>query len=94
MQDAGLHVMWIESDILGENTTEHVMAGNDYRHPNANGSRAPKITIQAMWQLFLQQLIDSGGNLNDLVVTCNCCIFRMIPGEAELVSEWTGREKV
>ena len=37
--------------------------------------------------LFLQQLIDSGGNVNDLVITRNCCIFRMIPGEAELVSE-------
>ena len=29
MQYAGFNVMWIERDILGENTTEHVMAGND-----------------------------------------------------------------
>ena len=28
MQDAGLNVMWIESDLLGGTTTEHVMAGN------------------------------------------------------------------
>ena len=63
------------------------MTGNDYIYAKANGTRAHKITIQAMWQLFLQQLIDSGGNVNDLVVTRNCCIFRMIPGEAELVSE-------
>ena len=59
MQGAGLHVMWIESDILGENTTEHVMTGNDYIYAKANGTRAHKITIQVMWQLFLQQLIDS-----------------------------------
>ena len=63
------------------------MAGNDYISAKANGTRAHKITIQAMWQLFLQQLIDSGGNVNDLVVTHNCCMVRMLPREAELVSE-------
>ena len=34
--------------------------------------------------------IDSGGNVSDLVVARNCCMSRMRPGEAELVSEWTG----
>ena len=34
--------------------------------------------------------IDSGGNVSDLVVARNCCLARMLPGEAELVSEWTG----
>ena len=34
--------------------------------------------------------IDSGGNVSDLVVARNCCMARMLPGEAELVSEWTG----
>ena len=34
--------------------------------------------------------IDSGGNASDLVVARNCCMSRMLPGEAELVSEWTG----
>ena len=34
--------------------------------------------------------IDSGGNVSDLVVARNCCMTRMLPGEAELVSEWTG----
>ena len=29
MQYAGLNVMWIESDLLGENATGHAMAGND-----------------------------------------------------------------
>ena len=87
MRDAGLHVMRIESDLLGENTTEHVMAGNDYIYAKAKGTRAHKTTIQAMWQLFLQQLMDSGGNVSDLVVARNCCIVRTLHGEAELVSE-------
>ncbi len=46
MHDAGLIVMWFESDLLEGNTTEHVMAGKDYL--NAKGTRAHKITIQAM----------------------------------------------
>ena len=40
--------------------------------------------------------IDSGGNVSDLVVARNCCMVRMLLGEAELVSEWTclsGRAK-
>ena len=31
-----------------------------------------------------------GGHVSDLVVARNCCMTRMLPGEAELVSEWTG----
>ena len=31
--------------------------------------------------------IDSGGNVSDLVVARNCCMARIIAGEAELVSE-------
>ncbi len=34
--------------------------------------------------------IDSGGNVSDLALARNCCLARMLPGEAELVSEWTG----
>ena len=30
---------------------------------------------------------DSGGNVSDLVVARNCCMARMLPGEAELVSD-------
>ena len=30
---------------------------------------------------------DSGGHVSDLVVARNCCMARMLPGEAELVSE-------
>ena len=29
----------------------------------------------------------SGGHVSDLVVVRNCCMTRMLPGEAELVSE-------
>ena len=32
----------------------------------------------------------SGGNVSELVLARNCCLARMLPGEAELVSEWTG----
>ena len=31
--------------------------------------------------------IDSGGNVSDLALARNCCLARMFPGEAELVSE-------
>ena len=31
--------------------------------------------------------IDSGENVSDLVVARNCCMARMLPREAELVSE-------
>ena len=34
--------------------------------------------------------IDSGGHVSDSVVARYCCMARMLPGEAELVSEWTG----
>ena len=34
--------------------------------------------------------IYSGRNVSDLVLARNCCMARMLPGEAELVSEWTG----
>ena len=31
--------------------------------------------------------IDSGGHVSDLALARNCCLARMLPGEAELVSE-------
>ena len=31
--------------------------------------------------------MDSGGNVSDLVLARNCCLARMLLGEAELVSE-------
>ena len=56
MQYAGLNLMWIESDLLGGNTTEHVMAGEDYA--KAKGTHYHTITIQAMWQLLRQQQVN------------------------------------
>ena len=38
----------------------------------------------------LNLAIDSGGHASDLIVARNCCMARMLPEEAELVSEWTG----
>ena len=84
--------MFIESDLLGENTTEHVMAGKDYICAKAKGTRAHNITIQAMCQLFLQQLIESGGNVSDLVLTRNCCMVRMLPGEGWCRNEQGGQK--
>ena len=46
MQHAGLNVKWIESDLLGGNTTQHVMAGKD--KAKAKGTLTHSITIQAM----------------------------------------------
>ena len=34
--------------------------------------------------------IDNGGHVSDVVIARNCCMTGMLPGEAELVSEWTG----
>ena len=34
--------------------------------------------------------IDSGGHVSDVVVARNCCMARMLPGDVELVSQWTG----
>ena len=31
----------------------------------------------------------SGGTVSNLALARNCCLARMLPGEAELVSEWT-----
>ena len=39
-------------------------------------------------QLYKRYLaIDSRGNVSDLALARNCCLARMLPGEAELVSE-------
>ena len=36
---------------------------------------------------YLAKPIDIGGHVSDLVVARNSCMARMLPGEAELVSE-------
>ena len=44
------------------------------------------------WLSYINEYlaIDSGGYVSDLVVARNCCMARILPGVAELVSEWTG----
>ena len=37
--------------------------------------------------MFLGFIQFVGGNVSDLVLARNCCFARMLPGEAELVSE-------
>ena len=37
--------------------------------------------------VFEYLAIDSGGNVSDLVLARSCFLARMLPGEAELVSE-------
>ena len=48
--------------------------------------------------MAIESAIDSGGNVSDLALARNCCLARMLPGEAELVSEseqvCQGRQKV
>ena len=43
-----------------------------------------------MYKLVGPTWTESGGNVSDLVFACNCSVARMLPGEAALVSEWTG----
>ena len=46
-----------------------------------------KILIQVQPSFCFILPIDSGGNTSDLVFARNCCMARMLPREAELVSE-------
>ena len=53
IQDSGLPTIWIDSGILGPRTIERALAGKDYN----KGTRVHKITVQAMWQLILPQVL-------------------------------------
>ena len=52
-KDSGLFEVWTESGILGPNTADKAMAGKSY----AKGMCAHKLTLQALWQLLLPQLL-------------------------------------
>ena len=52
-QDTGLSNAWEESGMLGSGTVERVMSGKD----NAKATRTHKITMQALWELLLPQLL-------------------------------------
>ena len=43
--------------------------------------------IDAPVDSAVNEYLDSGGNVSDLVLARNCCLARMFPEEAELVSE-------
>ena len=50
-------------------------------------SKMPQFTQLYKWVPGYRQC---GGNVTELVFAPNCCLARMLPREAELVSEWTG----
>ena len=70
-------------------TIPHILAKAADRLP----WRKTSFCHQATWQLLQQQWQQSCDwwrrmAVSDLVVR-NCCMARMVPGEAELVSDWT-----
>lgn len=52
-EDIGLEDVWTESELLGPISTQKVLNGKSY----AKGVRAHKLTLQALWQLLLPQLL-------------------------------------
>ncbi|MES9880098.1 MAG: hypothetical protein ABW185_04375 [Sedimenticola sp.] len=67
-QDSGLADVWTESGILGPNSTDKAMSGKSY----SKGVRAHKLTLQALWQLLLPQVMsyidEQDGDLKDDIV--------------------------
>ena len=70
------------------------------RNQVSPGSNPPLLPPFRRWGIFVVSIdapavgpiheylaIDSDGNVIDLVVARNCCMARMLHGEAELVSE-------
>jgi hypothetical protein len=53
MQESGLSEIWVESALLGPRTVERVLEGKEY----SKGVRAHKVTLQAIWQILLPQLL-------------------------------------
>ena len=53
MKGSGLSDVWIESDILGPNSTGRAMTGKDYN----KAMRFHKLTSQAMWRLLFPQFL-------------------------------------
>lgn len=69
--DSGLSEAWVESGLLGRNTTQQVMQGKAYN----KAMRAHKITFQAMWRLLLPDLIsfltDAEPELSEQILRCS-----------------------
>ena len=56
-------------------------AGEENRHADMMDTKSKCIQEEG------KMMTISGGHVSDLVVARNCCMARMLPGEAELVSE-------
>ena len=59
-----------------------------FESPFATVSKIGHFSFTSQTPLFTQLYneylaIDSGGNVSDLVLARNCCLARMLPGEAE-----------
>ena len=54
-----------------------------FESPFATVSKIGHFSFTSQTPLFTQLAIESGGNVSDLVLARNCCLARMLPGEAE-----------
>ena len=54
IKGSGLVEAWVESGLLGQNATEHVMNGKAYKR----AIRAHKITVQSLWKLVMPLLLE------------------------------------
>ena len=63
-----------------QTSTEQICVSTDQ-----NGNKYAQHHIRGALGIFV--LSDSGGNVSDLALARNCSLARMLPGEAELVSE-------
>ena len=69
MSGCGLYEAWIESNILGEVGAQKVLAGKSY----SKAMRAHKITLQALWRIFIPKLMKFLSCKNsDMVKHMNC----------------------
>ena len=89
------------SRVLGPTTVERGSSAVERQTHNlgSTGSNPPLLPFRSLGIFILSTMpqftrlnneylgIDAGGNVSDLVLVRNCCMARMLPGEAELVSE-------
>lgn len=80
MQDSGLSEIWVESALLGPRTVERVLEGKEY----SKGVRAHKVTLQAIWQILLPQLLAYIGERDkDLKESLDKCAQSHATGDFE-----------
>ena len=81
MDKSGLRELWIECDVLGANSAQHVMAGKGY----ARSRRTHKLTLQALWQVLLPRLND---HLDSVDVNLRTQIVSgEIPNDSETIAK-------